>query len=151
MKKLNEFLNEGQLGTGIIQGNSITSSNRGKADSYMIQDAIHSEIWRGDVVDNYDYGLDPDVEENYQGKNFDPEEYKQKYYDEINSIVNSKKKVIDFFIKNFDLYLGQVDYFVPKRHSKKSKNNEYSLRNSTLVKDKKQFKETLTDFLSEIK
>jgi hypothetical protein len=141
MKALNEFLNEGYLGTGILQGNSKTSSNRGKADFGMIQDAIYSEIWRGDAVDKYEYDLEGD----------EADAFKQKYFDEINGHMKNKKNMIAFFIKNFDLYLGQVDYFVPKRHSKKSKSNEYSLRDSTLVKDKKQFKEILTDFLSEIK
>ena len=141
MKALNEFLNE-EKSTGIMQGNSTTASNRGIADFGMIQDAIYSEIWRGDIVDEYDYELEGD----------EAKEFKQKYYDIINGHVKSKKTIIAFFIKNFDLFVGpDRDYFVPKRESKLFKSREYSLKDSTLVKDKKEFKEILNSFLSEIK
>ena len=92
MKALNEFLNE-EKSTGIMQGNSTTASNRGIADFGMIQDAIYSEIWRGDLVDEYDYELEGD----------EAKEFKQKYYDIINGHMKSKKTIIAFFIKNFDL------------------------------------------------
>ena len=112
------------------------------ADFGMIQDAIYSEIWRGDLVDEYDYELEGD----------EAKEFKQKYYDIINGHMKSKKTIIAFFIKNFDLFVGpHSDYFVPKRESKLFKSREYSLKDSTLVKDKKEFKEILNSFLSEIK
>ena len=141
MKALNEFLNERKT-TGIMQGNGTTANIDGIADKNMIEDAIHSEIWRGDIVDEYEYELEGD----------EAEEFKQKYYDIINGHMKSKKTIMAFFIKNFDLFVGSTtDYFVPKRESKLFKSREYSLRDSTLVKDKNQFKEILSSFLSKIK